>query len=247
MPGAIVQGTNTTDRINCGSGADIDSLTVFTAIMWMMVITLTANRMLVTKIRPTLPAGTRGWRLMLNGTGGNVEFFQGRATTGCSYITNDTPLSTTSKWYCVGLVVNHAATPVVRIYTGDLASLVAERTYGTATDGAGIFDTDATPSLFWGNRDATTPDLALQGRIALGALFGAALGTADLQSWQREPRLTVGANTALRFGRGGKDGADWIEYSGAAAGTVTGGTQGDGPPVGGHWMRSAGGLYQRAA
>lgn len=247
MPGALVFGAATSDRVNMGSAADIDNLTAHTVIGWFYPTALTSGRFLFSKADFGQPAGQRGgMTIRLSGTTGNLEAVWDR-TGVVQYITNDTPLSALNKWYCVMLTADQGQAQPLRIYTGDLATMLAERTYGTANAGSGTFGTDDTLNFMVGNHP-TGFTSAFQGRIGMIALFGSVLSLANAQSWQREPRLTLpGGVTALRFTRLGKDGADAIEYSGAANGTVTGATQGNGGPYGRSWTRNIDSqIYQRA-
>jgi hypothetical protein len=155
-----------------------------------------------------------------------------RATTDTTYATTDTPLATTGAWRFLAFVFNQAGSAgnLASILSGDLATLAAVRTL-SKTDGSGAFSADAAGNLIWGNTTAAVD--AIEGDLAHVALFSALLSTADIQSWQRRPRKTVGANVALDFHRLGNEGGSTDQdYSGNGnTGTVTGTAQAAGPPL----------------
>lgn len=225
MPGALVFGANTSDRVDFGSPAACDDLDPFTYLVWVFPTTLTGNRCFVAKSSNV----SVGKVFNLGGTASRMNLAVSRATTSTSYQSASSTV-TTGAWQLLAVSFNSAAGAglVGRMYRGTVGALATEVTYAVQTDGSGAVTTDAAETLFVGNHAALI--LAIQGRIGVAAVFGAELTLAQIQSWQRRPRKTVGANVAKMFTRLGKYGADAIEYTGLT-GTVTGATQGDGVPL----------------
>lgn len=239
MPGSLIFGAATSDVVDVGSGASLDDLDPFTVLLWCMPTTLTSGRALWSKM------GTGNKFLRFSDAAGNVQLFVTRAVT-TSYITNTAPLGTTNQWALLAASFSSAqvAGQIVKIYKGALGVPAAAQTFGTATDGSGALTTDNTGNGRWSNMSSLA--VSFQGRIAMGAVFGAELSLADVQSWQQRPRVTVGANAAKAFFRLGNEGVGTQQdYSGNAnTGTVTGATQGDGP---GFQQAAPGSLFLRAA
>lgn len=237
MRGSLVFGAATSDRVDFGSPAALDDLNPFTYLLWVFPTTFTAGRRLAAK------GAVKSFNL--SGTGGAMQVVVAR-TANTSYITNTNPLSLNA-WNMVAATFDSAAGAgqIVNIYRGTLAAAPTECGYGTATDGSGTPTSDAADNFFLGNNSAL--NVALQGRIAVAAVFGVVLSLGDITSWWRTPRKTIGANVGKLFSRLGKDGADAIEYTGLT-GTVTGATQGDGAPLEQPWTRDLqSGLYLRAS
>lgn len=227
MPGALTFGAATSDKVSLGAGTGLANLDPMTILAWVYPTTLTTNR----NIYARGEAVTARRTFRTSGVVGDLQISVSR-TVNTNYITNSTPLATLNRWYCVVATFNSLAAvgQLVNIYTALLGGTLTEATYGTATDGSGAVVAEASAVSIWGNTGQTSPVNAWQGGIAMGAVFAVELSLADCQSWMQRPRLTVGANTAAAFGRAGKYGNDWIEYS-ANTGTVTGATQSDGSPL----------------
>lgn len=220
---ALTFGGATSDRVAVTAAAGINNLAAITIIAWVNITTLTNLRMIASKDNGSAAAIF----FALNGTGGNVQLQVAR-TVNAYASRNDTPLSATSVWKCIAGVWALGSIPV--IYVGSLATALVDGTYSTQTAGSGTQADDSAYNFLWAN-DGTT--LALQGRIAHAAVFGATLSLADCQSWQRRPRKTVGANVAKFFHRLGNEGTGTQQdYSGNSnTGAVTGATQSAGPAL----------------
>ena len=222
MPGSLVFGAATSDRAT-HTNTGLDNLANFTYIMWVYVTTLTNLRMLASKDN----GAASEIFFALDGTGGNVQLQVGRATANAYAKTNDTPIGA-SAWRCIAGTWDNGTNPP-RIWSGTLSAAMAERGYAaTPTAGSGAQKDDSARTFMWGSDAAT---LALQGRIAVAAIFGSALSSADLNSWKKRPRKTVGSNVALRFVRFGKGAANGIEYAAGDNASVTGATEGNGVPL----------------
>lgn len=241
MPGALTLGALTTDNINFGVGTGLGDLDPYTFIGWFRPSSLTSQKTFYSRHNP--PSGFAGKRIETSGTSGFVTCVAQRATTNTTYTTNSNPL-VASTWNLMAFVYSSAAGAglVCHIYRGGIGVPATECTYSATTDGTGALVTEATGETMIGARNLTaTIDRAWLGDIGPCAVFGAALSLADITSWQLIARKTVGTNVAKLFGRPGKNGADWIEYT-ANAGTVTGATQSDGPPIAGPWVQRNGSL-----
>ena len=212
---ALNLGTNNTDRVVLAASTSLDTFNPGTLALWVRPTTLTSTRLLCAK------AGGL-YRLNHNGTTGNLEWFMDRAGTDMQFITNDTPLASTNVWYFVAVTVDTGggAGNNANIYTGTLASAVAERAYGTATDGTGGINTN---SLSWGigNRGAGTQNLAFEGDIAWFGFWTAVLTLGQLREQQYRMRNTVNCQNFMHLGYNGVNAQ--IDYSGNKInGTVTG-------------------------
>ena len=251
MPGSLLFGGATSDRVDIGSAAGIDDMNPFTILMWVNVNTLTNQRCFWTK---ATNAGTTFGLFRLTLTAGDVQFSRARATTGTAFTTNNTPLASTGAWKFLAVNFDTTATAgnVCNIYAGGIGTAATECTYSTATDGSGAITSDAAGNFVIGNNEFNRTT-ALQGNIAMFAIFKATMSLADIQSWQLRPRVTVGSNTAQAFFRLGNEGnTTQQDYSGNAnTGTTTGATQGNGPGLDQGdclWQRdSISGLYQMSA
>lgn len=226
MPGSLVFGANTTDRVDCGSGASLDSLTSFSWIWWQYATSDTGSQSMCGK--GFSPAAGQKTCSRKFGDVDDFDFIIVRATTWADAVTTgvNRPLNA---WLLVCCTYSEADGP--RIYTGNLTTLAAEASYSTRDVGAGATGADAASSFAIGNRDNATE--AFRGRIGPFATFGAVLTLAQVRSWQRKPRNQVDGITALGFWRLGNEGTgNQQDYSGNSnTGTVTGATQGDGVPL----------------
>lgn len=201
----------TGDNCSFGTAASLDALDPVTIMLWVKPGTLTSSRLLWNK-------STSAKRLRLNGTGGNVEAIVNRATTNTDYITNNTPLSNTSEWAFVAVVINSAgaAGEVVNIYKGTDSAAVAECTYGTATDGSGAFTDDSAS-----NFQVAGGAAAMFGDYAAVHICAAALDAAAIEA--QRAALSVLASTRLLAHMGYPDVNTNTDLSGNANhGTVTG-------------------------
>lgn len=218
---ALTFGAATSDRVDCGSGASIDDLNPFTWLFWCYATNNTANRALGSK-----ESGSNSKRLRLSGTGGsagNLRVEVVRATTNTDYITNDTPLGTLNTWKCVAITFDSAASAgqIVNIYSGTRSVVLAESTYGTATDGSGTPSSEAAGSFYIGNRAGLAS--SFQGRIAVCMIWNRALTLAELIEQQFRPHKTSGCVMFTRVGYNGT--GTQPDWSGNGnAGTVTGAT-----------------------
>jgi len=229
--GSLTFGGTSTDRVAIGATTIIS--TPFTLLAWIYATSL-VNVATVFGSRDNVAGGLSVVQFRLSGTTGNIELRVQRVTTASSYITSSTPIGTNT-WTCLAATFDSSANPVTHIYAGTLASALAETTYGTTTNGSGAVTTqDGSNPNFWGARTSGSAiGASFNGRIHTCALFGAVLSLADCQSWQKRPRVTVGANTASRFYRLGNEGTGaQQDYAGSGvSGTVTGATQSDGAPI----------------
>lgn len=226
MPGALVNGAGTGDFTDLGSDASLDNLATFTWLVWLFRTSANNNQHVYSKdgISPFGPS------LVFVTSPGTCEMrmFYGYGTTAANAVAV-TGTSTINRWEC------YAATflaDVPRIYMGTLTTPMAEVSYvgGAPTTGVGGRRDDSAQNLYAGNLPRSTT-LPFIGSLGFSGFYGAVLNTTEMDSWRKRPRKTVGSNTALRFLRYGKNGADAIEYGGLANGAVTGATQGNGVPL----------------
>lgn len=224
---ALTFGALTTDRVNCAAAAGLG--TTWTVLMWVFVTTNTAGKQFF--LQPTTGAIPHV-QFLLNGSGGtagNARVLFGRATARTDYITSDRPFQTGSVWKCIAATFDTGAGAglLAHIYHGDLATVLAESTYGTATDGSGAFETE-NAALVIGNN--AVPNSALLGRIAVVMAWNRVLSLAELQSQQFRPRKSDGCVLFMHLGFNGV--STQGDLSGNVNnGTVTGATQSDHVPL----------------
>jgi hypothetical protein len=100
---------------------------------WFNFSSFTAN----TRMFSGDTAGTTAQYLRLNTTSGNfIEAQQNAATTNALSIASTTQITTGKWWFLVALFGDDLSAKV-KLYMGDLATAVAEVTYGTQTAGVG--------------------------------------------------------------------------------------------------------------
>jgi hypothetical protein len=215
--GALTFGAATTDKVDIGVVAALDNLDPFTVLVWSRPTTFTSNRVLWSK-------GSNTKVLRLSGTAGDVQGAVIRASSS-GYTTNNAPLALNTKCFLAFTFSSAAAAgEIINIFSGRVGVNATECTYGTVTDGSGAVTSEAGVTSAWGN-NASVSSSAWQGDIYYGAVFAGILSLADIISWQNNPRQVVGSNVALEFKAFGLYGADAIDFSGKANGTVTGATQ----------------------
>lgn len=192
-PTALLFGGATSDRVSVAAATSINDLSAWTAVAWINVDTLTASRSIISKHNGV----SLGWFVRLSGTAGELQIVWNRATTNLAYTTNTTPLATPGRWIFLAATLNKSgsAGALVSVATGTPWSPCVAATFGTATDGAGSYNTDAAQALQWGNRAANND--AFTGRIASGQLYSGALTLAECELLRKEemvrPDLCVGA------------------------------------------------------
>jgi len=224
-------GGASSDRVQVAAATNINDLTTLTMLAWVFPTTLTGNRCIMAKAT----SATAGKLFRINGTGGNIELLINRAT-DTQYVTNDTPLATTSKWYLVAATFDSGASPPVHMYVGDLAAVAAERTYGVQTAGSGSVDADNAINLVLGNHAGN--NVAFQGRIAVAAYINRVLTLGEIKQWQFRPRVLVGTVGLWMLGYNGTSTQADLSGSGNP-GTVTGASVGDHVPLRPLWGGAA--------
>lgn len=223
--GALTFGGATSDRVNIGSATSLDNMTAITVLCWVYPTTLTDDRIIVSKYRG---ASAEGWQFGLVGTSGDLKFYWERAVTDLNYFTTSTPLATNS-WRFIAAAINQTG-PSANIYSGTLATESAAATLsGSSVAGSGAFNSDAARSAMIGNRDATTPNVPFQGRIATVMIVNREMSAGEIKAWQFRPRIVSGTVGLYHLNGTGTQ-ADWS--GNGNAGTVTGASQADHVPLG---------------
>jgi hypothetical protein len=228
MPaGAVTLGAATSDRVDNGADAAMDNMDPFTACTILKLNTLTSQRVIWAKGAGNVKA------IRLSGTAGDVQAVVLRAANG-AYTTNNLPI-VAGVWCFIAFSFNsaNAAGSQFKIYsarqTAGVWGPVSVCTYSAAVDGSGALTSDAGSSSLWGNNSLALN--AAQGDFAFGNVFASELSLADLQSWLNAPRQNVNNRVGLGFKAFGLYGADAIDFSTGANGTVTGGVQAAGPGI----------------
>lgn len=234
---SLTLGAATSDRVDVGGTDLLIGLTTFTSIRWHRPTTWTATRRV---FETGTSANAARKRLVLAGSGatqGNLSGVVTRATTNTDFDVTDTPLATLNQWYCTAWTYDENANPSVVVYVGDLLTLAVARAVTMIANGAGGTTTEGAGGLIrLGNISSASPVQAFQGEIGVEALFNRVLSLGEVQSWQFAPRMMAGCVGLWRLGDTGV--AAQPDYSGGGnAGTVTGATQADNPPLR-RWRRA---------
>jgi len=229
---SLTFGGATSDRVVVTAATSINTLSAWTWYGWYYPTTLTAGRKIMQKADPSSPFGGRDIRVVASNF---IRCDVTRATTASQYITNSNALST-NKWWFIAVTYDEAAGAgeVFNVYVGDLSTLVTESTYGTVQNGSGATTSDALGDLRIGN--STTAAQAWQGRIGPCAHFNRVMTLGEIQSHQFNPRVASGCVGLWNLGDNGT--GTQTDFSGNGnAGTVTGATQSDNPPLMRRWGR----------
>lgn len=198
---ALTFGAVSSDRVDHGSGTSLDDLTAFTYMLWVYITTNNNGR--------TFCAKGNSKVLKLSGTG-NIDLRVPRVTTAAQFVTNDGPI-TVNTWHLIAATydVGAGAGEVINIYTGTLSTTVAERAYGTSTDGAGATNADNTTNFFVGNN--SNINAALVGRVAWAGVWNRVLTLPEIKAQQFHLHPTSGCVLFCHEGWNGAAGvqADW--------------------------------------
>jgi hypothetical protein len=229
---ALTFGAATSDRVHVAASSSVNDLSAWTWVLWVYITTLTNFRHFFGKGSGV--AG--GYRCYEPGGGNNdqVRLDLARATTDLGVATDNADL-TTNKWWCIAVTFDAGASAgeLVHIYRGDLTAALTECTYGTYGEGAGAVQSDAGEDIDIANNEAFGS--ALQGRVAIAALFNRALSQQELVAWQFRPRVLGGCVGFWQLGWNGT--GTQPDWSGNGnSGTVTGATVADHVPLG-RWRR----------
>lgn len=220
---ALVFGAATSDRVDCGSAAGIDTPSSLTVAAWVRPSTLTPARIIIGKTDSSV-----GWR-MYNGASNRLGFYWDRATTDLEFVSADN-FQTTNTWAFVAATADSSG---AKVYRGTLTTPAAEPgSYATSNVGSGSFVSDASLSLLIGNRSSTI-NLSYVGQIAVvGYWHNRILTLEELIAWQWHPGMYhPEMNLFLHLGYNGTD--TQVDWSGAGNhGTITGATLGDHVPLG---------------
>jgi len=174
-------GIATSDRVDVGTGATIQSLAQKTVLAWVFPTALVGGIW-----SKTNNAGVQN-RMAVQDTVGNIRVLHATTVAG-SYITNNAPI-VKNKWNCVASSCTDVpATGRIHIYCGDIYTQLKECTYSSATDGSGTFGVDTTTNpMAWGNILSAAWQNAFNGYIYLGILWNRVLQLDELRTHQFRP------------------------------------------------------------
>jgi len=169
-------GAATSDRVDCGSPAVLDTLDPYTLVCWLYPTSWTSPRRVITK--GISENNSRRINLRCTATQGTLQVGHDRATTDLTY-TSGAEVTPLSQWWFLGYSFNSggAANDLVRLYKGSLTTAVVQLTLGN-TDGAGAFNSDAAESFIIGNSSNNAE--AWQGNIAYVSIWNAQLTLAQI-------------------------------------------------------------------
>src|SRR3990172_172462 len=216
---ALKFGAATSDRVDIGTGASLDTLDPWTYMAWVYPTTITSSR--VCGFHKGTSATTRR-RFRIDDSSGNLSVFWQRQGVDLSYVANTLPL-TINTWHFIAATGNTGASAgnIVHIYKGTLTTLAAEVGYSTKTDGDSPPNGDGANNMAIGNSNNTT--LAFQGSIACGIYIAGELTLVQIRQWQFNPRKLENARWFCHLGFVGTGAQpDWS--GNFKAGTVTGAT-----------------------
>jgi hypothetical protein len=182
---ALTFGSNTANRVNCGSGSAIDDVPVggqMTVCAWYKPV-LGALQVIASKANSTGP--NNGWRL-LQTSGDRVQFVV-EAASGAETNYQSSNSSLTAVWSFVSATFNFAngALDKAHICKGSLTVPVAELAYASRVDGASV-GTDAGHTLELGNL-TTAGSFSVRGGLAWVGVWKRELSLAQLRAVQFDP------------------------------------------------------------
>ena len=159
-------------------------------------------------------------------SGGGLMLERMRATSNLTY-ESDGAVLTANTWNFVASRLDTASGGNQgALFIGDRSTLAVEPTYGTANDGSGAIDSDASTALTVGNVGAGSPNF--QGSIAFFAVYAEALSDAQIHVMQFRPMVTSTCRVYMHLGINGTGTQyDW-------SGNANNGTVAGSPTVGAH-------------
>lgn len=184
---ALFYGPTTSDGINFGSAAAVDDLESWTSLSVYHNNSNTNANCLISKNSSTV-----GWDVQ-NAGSGNMRVAWNRATTDMTFVTLDTPIKQITTWYVVAAWADRIAATAGMAIAQFGRPVVWQR--GTLTAGSGTFSSDAAQALRVGQGQGGTR--ALQGRLALSALFEGVMALRHINEFFRSP--FIDADTRLFF------------------------------------------------
>lgn len=245
---SLTFGAVNSDRVDIGSGTTIDDLGAgangFSIAAWLYRTGNGGNQHVITKDQAT---ATGGWSLLIDNAPieGCVRFLHWRpGGTATDYITSGGEVSL-NIWEFLAVTFKNGLAPDVDIYMGDLNTGAAEASYNTTTNGSGGLGTDADMSTYIGNLQRSTA-FPFKGSIGVIAVFNKRLTLEEIQAWQFNPRMTADCVAFYELGNNGTGTQPDLSGNGNA-GTVTGATQSDNPPLARSRRTILRGLYAVAA
>lgn len=215
----------TTDRVSIAAATTLNTLQQVTTLTWMYPTGFGNNQHFITK-RTDVNAG---WGVRIDDASGNVFVNKPTAGAGSNALSTGGPLTVNAWNYVATTGSNDISTDNCHIYVGNLTTLAAEVSYASKVDRAAAtaFDDSAWP-LYLGNRNNASASFA--GRLGIQAIFNRVLTLSEIQRWQFAPRMMPGCVGFWLLGDNGT--GTQPDYSGNGnAGTVTGATQSDNPPL----------------
>jgi len=225
-------------RVNLGSASMLDNIADFTYVMWFYPTTLGVGGGLITK--GVSGSANRQSMERRNSVQANA-LFAIVDWTGAQDVTSESTANmiVADTWQCVAMTYDSAGT-IIRLYYGTLIASMAEVSYSLqGTTPSGSRGDNAANDMFIGCNGSGTSG-SLPQRIGAVEILNRILTVGELQSWQFDPRNLAGSLGFYRLGDNGT--GTQPDLSGNSnAGTVTGATQSDNPPLR-RWRR-AGALY----
>ena len=115
-------------------------------------------------------SGTAGWRFSVNDAL-TLTYAEARHTS--AKVRTSSTTITSNAWYFLAVTVAAGTTASdVHIYKGSPGGAVAEVSYGTTTNGSGVYDTDSAVVLELGMNDSNKGTSWFNGYLAEARIFG---------------------------------------------------------------------------
>ena len=211
-------------KIVVSSAAPLEGMTEFSMLVWVKLLAASAKDDGVLYREDS--GGALVYRLIMDDTSGNMQFFVNRAGGGGFKVSSSLGL-TVGDWKCVA--VSFDATNHTDIFIGDLSTSLAAPTLSTDVDGAGAMNTNN--GLFTiGNSEDNQATRFFTGSIAVVKHFDKRLTLQQLIAEQWGNANLVDRNYYAELGYSGTSTqVDWSRN--ANNGTITGGTIADHVPL----------------
>lgn len=234
---ALVFGAATSDRVR--TSANIANAAAFTAMGWFFPTTLTAGRRYWAWRNA---ADTNVTDALVDfGATDEITFEVPIEPTGNANALSNNANIATNVWRFLAFTYDDSDGP--RIFTGALATAVAEVTYGTRTTGT---KQTVDGPLTVGNSNVASPASAYRGRIGPWALYNRRFTLGELRRQQFRFHREIDAAMWMRLGWNGTTNVpDWS--GNGNTGTITGATVGADPPLCAPFGADLGEAYEVAA
>lgn len=214
-------------NVNVGSGASLDSLANLTYLAWIHPTSVAALGALFSK-GVTTGGGSRR-NIFVTATTARLQAAVDCATTDATASSADNVV-VANVWQIVGMTYEDAVKGI-KLYRGDLTTLIAETSYqaGNPVAGSGAAGNNDTRDMFLGA--SSVPDGSFAGLIGPIAVFNRVLTLAEMREWQVNPSGMISGCVGLWWFGDNGTGTQEDRSGNSNHGTVTGATYSEDPPL----------------